>query len=296
MIKIILLSGFLGSGKTTLLNNMLSHMTTEKVAVIVNEYGKEGVDGQLIDSDDFSISEINDGSIFCTCKSDQFIEVILKTKELDVDVIIVENSGLADPMSMSRIMDILEKLSPKTYHYSGSICVVDALNFMKIKEILPVIKNQVKGSNLLILNKVDLVTHGVIIALREELKSMTDTEIIETKHCKITKVENLFKLKAITETQHQLITKTLGISKIHLESSCMTVKGMEQWLFKISHLTLRIKGFILDESSYLVQSVLGDYTIKAYDEKVEPYVEIIMRSHGAHKALIIKEFEKCKTI
>ena len=64
------LTGFLGSGKTTLLNHILSCHDTRRVAVIVNEFGEVGIDGQLVIGAEEDILELNNGCICCTVRSD----------------------------------------------------------------------------------------------------------------------------------------------------------------------------------------------------------------------------------
>ncbi len=156
MIDIYLVTGFLGAGKTTLMKNLIGVFKNSKVAMIVNEFGQHDVDGRILEQEGMVIEQIVDGSIFCVCRSDKFIEAILKTKELNIDYLIVESSGLADPFGMPAIMGIVNKLSPNTFHYSGSICVVDTTNFFKIYEVASAIKQQIQGSDLLIINKTDI--------------------------------------------------------------------------------------------------------------------------------------------
>ena len=80
MIDILLISGFLGSGKTSLMKSLIKNFKKEKIGIIVNEFGQEGVDGKLLKESGLSVDEISDGSIFCACRSDRFIDAILKTK------------------------------------------------------------------------------------------------------------------------------------------------------------------------------------------------------------------------
>ena len=66
-ITLYLLSGFLGAGKTTLLRRMLEHYAQLRVGVLVNEFGQLGIDGRLIESGEIQMTEIDNGSIFCSC-------------------------------------------------------------------------------------------------------------------------------------------------------------------------------------------------------------------------------------
>ena len=64
MIKLYLITGFLGAGKTTFLKKFVTLFQGQKLALIVNEFGKEGVDGALLSTLGIALSEINNGSIF----------------------------------------------------------------------------------------------------------------------------------------------------------------------------------------------------------------------------------------
>ena len=70
-IPVTVITGYLGSGKTTLLNHILSGQTERKVAVIVNEFGEVGIDGQLIEQDgEEQLIEFNNGCLCCTVRGD----------------------------------------------------------------------------------------------------------------------------------------------------------------------------------------------------------------------------------
>ncbi len=70
--KLYMITGFLGAGKTTTMKYLLNYFTEQKLAVIVNEYGKEGIDGKLFNQAGIEMQEIVNGSIFCACKIDKF--------------------------------------------------------------------------------------------------------------------------------------------------------------------------------------------------------------------------------
>ena len=69
-IPVSILTGFLGAGKTTLLNYILKQQHGYKFAVIINEVGKIGVDGQLVERQQEEIVEMSNGCLCCTVRKD----------------------------------------------------------------------------------------------------------------------------------------------------------------------------------------------------------------------------------
>lgn len=80
---------------------MLSGMGDKKIGVLVNEFGGVGIDGTLVEREGMHLIEISNGSIFCSCLKGEFVKTLIGFTKLDVDILVVENSGLADPVQHS---------------------------------------------------------------------------------------------------------------------------------------------------------------------------------------------------
>jgi len=103
-VPVTLLVGFLGSGKTTLANRILSEQHDQRIAVIVNEFGNVGIDGQLIMSADDNVIELSNGCLCCTVQGDlaDTLRRLLERRRRTTDAkpferIVIEASGLASP-------------------------------------------------------------------------------------------------------------------------------------------------------------------------------------------------------
>ena len=97
-VPVTLITGYLGAGKTTLLNRILTEQHGKKYAVIVNEFGEEGIDNDLVVDADEEIFEMNNGCICCTVRGDliRIISTLMKRSD-EFDGLIIETTGLADP-------------------------------------------------------------------------------------------------------------------------------------------------------------------------------------------------------
>src|SRR5258707_11692079 len=94
-IPVTIITGYLGSGKTTLLNNILSSEHGKRVAVIVNEFGQIGIDGQLVVDAEEEIVEMNNGCICCTVRGDliRIVGNLIQRRER-FDHLVLETPGL----------------------------------------------------------------------------------------------------------------------------------------------------------------------------------------------------------
>lgn len=100
-IPVTIITGFLGSGKTTIIRNLMQQSEGKRLAVIVNEFGELGIDGEILKSccpNEEDIVELNNGCLCCTVQ-EEFLPVMLQLMERkdQIDHILIETSGLALP-------------------------------------------------------------------------------------------------------------------------------------------------------------------------------------------------------
>jgi len=180
-----LLTGFLGSGKTTLLNHILSRQDTRRVAVIVNEFGEVGIDGQLVIGAEEDILELNNGCICCTIRGDltRAISNLLASGRA-VDRILIETTGLADPAPVIQSFILDETLRSGT-ELDAIITVVDARHIVE-QLCNEQAREQVAFADVILINKIDLVSERSIQDLAGLLGSLNPlAKIHRTTGCNI---------------------------------------------------------------------------------------------------------------
>lgn len=169
---VTILCGFLGAGKTTFLNHLLDENESTKYAIIENEYGEQGIDNELVIRPDETIVELNNGCLCCTLNNNLYdILNELHDRRNDFDEIIIEATGVADPTGLAEPF-IVHPLIRKHFPIKAVICLVDAeLIEDHLRETEEAI-NQIGYSDILLLNKIDLVSrdyasyiHGRLLEL-----------------------------------------------------------------------------------------------------------------------------------
>lgn len=204
-----ILTGFLGAGKTTLLNRILSQSGAERIAVIVNEYGDVGIDGQLVIDTQETVVELNNGCICCTVRDDLItaIQDLLKSGR-PIDRFIIETSGLADPAPVIQSFMLDDTLSARL-ELDAIVTVVDARHVdrqLSQEEAM----EQISFANLLLLNKIDLEDEAHLQKVERDLRRLNPlARIIRTRSCAVDLKEVLnlgaFDLKTVLSIDPQLL-------------------------------------------------------------------------------------------
>ena len=258
---ISIITGYLGAGKTTLIKNILDN-ADRKIAVIMNEFGEIDIDSKLIKGKNINIAELAGGCVCCSLTG----EFELATKELikkyKPDLIIVETTGLAEPDAL--IFDIENELPD--LKLDSIITLVDADNFFKYP-LGRTGKIQIEMSDILLLNKIDLVKKKEISLLENEIKKINSrANIIKTKFAKVDNnlLFGLYSKKEIKKEINHNHTNNINFFSFESDKS-LDKKKFEELLKKLPKEIYRLKGFVnLNNNFYLVNYVAQKYSLDEF--------------------------------
>jgi G3E family GTPase len=267
--KLYIVTGFLGAGKTTFLKNFMRLFAGRKIRLIINEFGREGVDGTLLADLDAYLKEISGGSVFCSCRFDQF-EAALREASGDCDVIIAETSGLSDPTGVRRLFTAEGRFP--NIDYCGAVCLIDAVRFPKIYATARTCVKQLAASDIAVVNKTDLASEQQLADTLAIISGQRpDMPVIKTSFGAVGGdiLGQLDDAKSSCDAEPPL-TADLTLKKL-----LITVKpeispyDLGKFIEMFIEATFRVKGFVMTTEGVFFADCVGNVvTLTRYDGDV----------------------------
>lgn len=156
--EVIVVGGFLGSGKTTTIINMGKYLAEKgkKVAIVVNEIGEIGIDGDIIKKFGFDTKEITGGCICCSLKVGLRTTISLLAKEYKPDIVMIEPTGIAFPQVIKTEVELMNL--GENVRVAPLVTLIDGSRFKYLmKEVKEFAMRQIIDAEILGINKVDLI-------------------------------------------------------------------------------------------------------------------------------------------
>ena len=170
-IPITLITGFLGAGKSTLINRIIKERPNTRFGLIVNEFGDVQLESSILETTEEEIVELPNGCMCCVVRADIIgaVEKIISSAN-KVDCILVEASGLSDPMPIAQTF-MQDDLAGQI-RLDSILCVVDAENFGRSADDFSIAYTQLRSADILLLSKSTLVPKEQVQKLREVVKKV----------------------------------------------------------------------------------------------------------------------------
>jgi len=269
-------TGFLGSGKTTWLKRILAECADDmKIGVIQNEFAPGNIDGTDLkhSGKPFKMLEINNGSVFCVCLLSDFISSLHAFVEQEKpDCVILEASGLADPISIG---EMLHAPALADMHLEHVWTIVDAGTFLQMEPRLTRITHQVRVADTVIINKTDLVAD--IAPLEARIRQLNPYAAIEhASYCEIPAKRFMETLNGTSQAmQHpEELENCEPGGRPDVNSVVLRISGkidprqLELFLDKYKSQTYRMKGYIVctDGKVRAVQSTYGSAETRVVED------------------------------
>lgn len=176
--KVIIIGGFLGSGKTTTLLSLGKHMVEKghRVAIIVNEIGEVGVDGETLSGSGLIAKELTSGCICCTLRISMEYTLQTLEEEYDPDVLIIEPTGIALPL---QIKEHVALMGLPDLSFAPVVTIVDASRFdVELSQVPKFITTQIEEAEVLCVNKIDLVDRETLVSVTGRLMDLNPDALI----------------------------------------------------------------------------------------------------------------------
>lgn len=211
------------------------------------------------------MAELSNGSIFCACIKDKFVDSLIELSGKDLEYLFIEASGLADPANFQQILAGIAKNTVNHYQFEGSICVVDGEHFVELSDILPALPHQVVYANAVIVNKADLIDQEQIEEVLNKIHEINqDVATFVTSYCRvdIKEVISQFLLTLPPGTETTNTYETRPNSFILKSEEVIPYEGLQGFLEALGQDSYRMKGFVHTDKGYFeVSAVFGHIQI-----------------------------------
>jgi G3E family GTPase len=289
---ITLITGPLGSGKTTLLRHILATHPA-KIAIVMNEFGEIAIDTKVIEGKNVRIAELGGGCVCCSLLGEFEAAVNEIITRVAPEIIIVETTGLAEPEAL--VFNIQEAL-PQC-RLDGVVSVIDADMLIRFPELGHTTRLQIEGTDILLLNKIDLIERKQIEPVEAKLHEINPiAAIVRTERCRIDP-ELLFGIgreKKVAARppghKHQPEFESFTFTS----DKSFARECFEHFADGLPASVVRAKGFVcLEDDPHLFNFVAGRWELEPFEADRTELV-FIGKKIAAEKSPIVDALRECE--
>jgi len=299
---VTIVTGFLGSGKTTLLNHLLTAGGLGRIAALVNDFGTVDIDAALVAEVADEVVQLTNGCICCSINGDLLaaVERVLAL-DLPVDRIVVETTGLADPLPVG--LTFLQTQLRGECVLEAVVTVVDCANFALDLFKADAAMAQIVHADILVLNKTDLVAANEVEELARRVA------VLKPRACLLRSVFGRVPLRAITDPAESSIQSMQNPDCVsrHLSADgfsshgfqlegALSSRALQAWLDRGLPIGVyRAKGIVaLDarKSRYVFQFCGGRSSFEPYDGTLEGS-RMVFIGRDLDESALRQELELC---
>lgn len=289
-IPLTLITGPLGSGKTTLLRHVLDTVS-KKMAILMNEFGEIAIDSKIIEGKNVRMAELAGGCVCCSLLGEFEAAVGEVIGKVHPEIIVVETTGLAEPEAL--IFDIGEKLPG--VRLDGVVTVADADAMVRYPQMGHTTRIQIEGGDLILLNKIDLVSPEDLAKVKETLSQLNKTApVIGTRRCQVDP-DLLFGIgreREVSLPQHRHQPEFESFS--YSTEATLKRSPFETFADQLGNAVYRAKGFVrFPDGTHLFNFVAGRWDLEPFPQKETALVFIGERGKLQGDE-ILRELKKCE--
>jgi G3E family GTPase len=284
------ITGPLGSGKTTLLRHIVATVP-RRLAILMNEFGEIAIDSKIIAGTNVRMAELGGGCVCCALlgEFEAAVHEILVT--VAPEWMVVETTGVAEPDAL--VLDIEDNMP--TVRLDGVVTVTDADAMVRFPQLGHTTRLQIEAADLLVLNKVDLVSAAALEAARTTLARLQPAALIlPSRRCQVDP-DLLFGLSAshrVTSPRHVHQPEFESVSyttTARLDRSCFAafVAGLHPMVY-------RAKGLVrFHTETCLFNFVAGRWEVEPFP--VDDTVLVFIGQHlTRHRAALLASLTACE--
>ncbi|MCC8164290.1 MAG: GTP-binding protein [Lachnospiraceae bacterium] len=279
--KILIVSGFLGAGKTTFIRSLSKH-TGREIAILENEYGEVGVDGDVLRADDtqsigkVNIWELTEGCICCSTKGDFAASVLTIANTVDPEYLVVEPTGVG---MLSNIIANLQQIEYERITLLAPVAILDGQSFYSnLREYPEIYKDQIREARTVFVSKLENASLEERQKIRQDIEALHPAgQVLAEHYSGMDKAEWLALLEHGYDGSHleakpesDELPDTFSMSGAEMKSPEMLLLLLERLIRGGLGGVVRAKGCVRAGSEWLrFDAVDGRYTMSGAEPASE---------------------------